>query len=122
MFFSITVGAKVEGRFGDFLPLSAAQLTSGAKIRRIQAVLKGVVVKSLPAKKWQVFWNSVGGTSDHREHTLQYMSRRDKTTSSKTLEPLDRKDIYLGDQDDLRKYTTTKNAQKLQVIMTPQFK
>ena len=55
MFFSITVGAKVEGRFGDFLPLSAAQLTSGAKIRRIQAVLKGVVVKSLPAENGEYF-------------------------------------------------------------------
>ena len=82
MVFSITVGAKVEGRFGDFLPLSAAKLTNGKEMRRMQAVLKGVVLKSLPAKKWQVFWNNIGQTSDHRKNTLKYMSKRNKISSS----------------------------------------
>ena len=78
----------------------------------MQAILKGVVVKSLPAEKWQVFWNNIGRTSDHRKNTLQYMSKRDKTSSSETLGALDREDIYLGDQDDLKKYTTATSAQK----------
>ena len=53
---------------------------------------------------------------------LQYISRRDETTNSKTLGALDRENINLEDQDDLKRYTTTRSAQKVKVIVASHFK
>ena len=76
-------------------------------MRRIWAVLDDVVLKSMSAWKWWVFCNNIGRTSDHRKSTLQYVSEREETTSNNTLGALDRRDIYLGDQDNLKNYSTT---------------
>ena len=90
----------MKGQVGDFLPLE------GNKKRRQRAFLNGVVIKSLPNGNWRVYWMDISWSSDHKQ-----LSRTGGNSGLSTgdVVALDNDDIYLGDPDHLRQFTSNDN-------------
>ena len=95
MVFKVTLGSKVSGKYGPFLPLDQACDTNSRKRkRRTRAALKGVVIKSLPNGIWRVYWGDTNRSSVHK--TINSLGI-DSGLAKGDLDTLDCEEIYLGD-------------------------
>ena len=104
MVFKVTIGSKVSGRHGPFLPLDPACGTNSTKRkRRMRALLTGVAIRSLPNSAWRVCWSDVDHSSDHK--TLTSLGSESGLTKD-DVNALDREETCLGDVDSLRACTS----------------
>ena len=64
------------------------------------------MIKSLPNGNWRVYWTDINRSSDHKQPSS---SGGNSGLSTGDVVALDKDDIYLGDPDDLRQFTSNDN-------------
>ena len=95
----ISIGCHVYGKLGSLLPLKE----NGKK--RIRANVDGIVLKSLPDKKFRVYWNSIDRTADMKKNSIFFKAFPDDKYSQRYLEDLDDPSKHIsGTVSDLRDY------------------
>ena len=72
MVFVITVGTKVQGKLGHFLPIETN--AGQRKARQMRGEIFGTVLKSLPAEQWRIYWTSVGKSDNHKKTILKFVA------------------------------------------------
>ena len=95
----ISIGCYVYGKLGSLLPLKE----NGKK--RIRANVDGIVLKSLPDKKFRVYWISINRPADMKKNSIFFKAKPDNRFSETYLQELDDPSKHIsGTVSDLRDY------------------
>ena len=106
MVFNITVGSKVFGPFGQFLPLQPGQK------KRRRSTIHGVVVESRPNSMWRIYWTCIRRTADLKTRGLNYNGP--SNMSDQQLLALNSPQLYLGIRKHLDNYFSSTNENGVQ--------
>lgn len=103
------VGAEVLSKSGEKKPLSVAQVRAkraGKKVRQSRSDLRGVIVKSAPARSWIVYWYSIEKTSVVKYNQLRSVANPSPQAQKyvSELSGLSDEQVDFSTEKDLRHY------------------